>query len=189
MCVSGGQAGRTGEHALVVAIHEATVAGGEQRQRAAIGHGLVVSRDRQQGLVDGEVRRVVGDVVVAQHTGRIQRSADGVVAHVLTRGASVGRGDTISRQEAAEGSGQGRIRIAVGLAGGVRSDRRVALVDGEVGGVVGDVVVAQHTGRIQRSADGIVAHVLTRSASVGRGDAIGGQEAVRVPVRVGSESP
>src|SRR5439155_901878 len=113
----------------------------------AIGLAVGVGRPGRRLLVDGEVGAVVGDVVVIQRTSycRAQRGRDvvGAARHCLARCASVGCAHAVARQEAAAAAcGQwNRIGVTVGLAGWVRRPCGILLVDGEVGAVVGDVIV------------------------------------------------
>ena len=61
---------------------------------------------------DGEVGGVVGDVVVGEHTSRAERGGDRIRTNGLACGAAVGGRYIIRRQEAGEGAGQGRFRLA-----------------------------------------------------------------------------
>ena len=131
------------------------------------------------GLRDGEARGGGSDVVIRQHARRRQRGADGVAAGVLTRRAAVACGHTVGRHEPAQGTGQGRVGVAVGLALGLGCHRRGLLVDVERRRAVGDVVVAEHRRGTERRADRVRTDRLAHGAAVGRRHAVGRQEPIQ----------
>ena len=123
-------AGCAGQDAAEAVVADQVAAGhlvGKRRVGSAIDFGLAaVCRDRDWPGCDGEVGAVVGDVVVAQHTGRAERGANRVRAakHGFARYALVRCRDVVARQKPARGAGQSRIAISVNLAGRGRSHRR-----------------------------------------------------------------
>src|SRR5204863_44989 len=82
-------------------------------------------------------------------------------------------------QEATVGRRQGRVSRAIRLAVADGGDRGGSFVDAEVGGVVGDGVVAQHRSWGENGTDGVGAtrYGLTCGTAVGGGHAISSQEA------------
>src|SRR5207248_3228945 len=106
-----------------------------------------VRRNRGVLLLDREVSDVVGYVVVAKHTCGAERGTDRVRAarDRLAGRAAVGGSYAIGRQEANQRAGEGWISIAVSLICCIRRNGSVLFLDGEVGCVVGYVVVPKHT--------------------------------------------
>ena len=154
---------------------------GQRRICIAIGLAGGSYRYRSILLVDGEVGRGIGDIVVAQDTRRAEGRADRVwtACNGLACGAAVSCRHIIRRQEAGQGAGQGRICIAIGLAGSSHGNRGILLVDGEVCRVVSDVVVGKDTGRAERRADRVwtACNGLACDATVGCRHVIRWQEA------------
>src|SRR2546430_13712851 len=82
------------------------------------------------------------------------------------------------KKVAAAGGQWIRIVIAIGLAVRVRRPSRWTRVDGELGPIIGDVVVGGGSSRAQRSTDVVwtTGHCFTRGTAVGCGDGICCQE-------------
>ena len=101
-------------------------------------------------------------------------------ARILTRDATVGSRDTVGGDEvAATTGGQWHwFRVAIGFTVRVRGPSGEALVDGELGPIVGNDVVVQITSRTQCGGDVISrrAGILTSDATVGGRDTVGGDE-------------
>ena len=148
----------------------------------AVGLALCVSGDGERGLVDGE--RVVGEGEVVVGRGATG-GRDGVGAG---RGAGAGGGGQdhaahhtgrvrVLQLGRVDAVGQGRIRIAVGLACGVGGDGERSLVDGERVVGEGQRVVG---GRAAAGGDGVGASRGTGAGGGGQGDAADDAVAVRV---------
>ena len=139
-----------------------------------------IRRHRSGLLVDREVRSVVRDVVIAQHSPRSQRRTDRVrtAGYRLTHRATVGRCHTIGCQESCERSCQRGIGSTIDLARRIRRHRGSLRIDRKAGSVVGDTVIAQHCGWTQRGADCVrtTKNCLTGRATVGRRYAVRCQE-------------
>src|SRR5439155_18936859 len=152
----------------------------ERRIWIAISLARPIRRHRCSFRRNGEVGRVVSDVVIAEHTRRTQRSTDriGTAPNRLTGRATVGRRYTVPSQESRERSTERRIWIAISLARPIRRHRCSFRRNGEVGRVVSDVVIAEHTRRTQRSTDriGTAPNRLTGRATVGRRYTVPSQE-------------
>src|SRR5439155_19938842 len=137
--------------------------------------------DRSIFRLDRVLCGVVGNVVVTEHTCRSQGSADRVrtVRYSFTGSAHIRGCDAISCEEANKCAGKGWISTAIGLIGRVRRNRGVLLLDRELSGVIGKVVLAEDTCRSQDSADRVrtTRYSLTGSAPIGGSDAIDGEEA------------
>ena len=120
-----------------VGRQEARTAAGGQRIGIGVPVGLAcrVRRPRRGLRIDREVGSGIGDRVVAQYGSRAQGGRDGIESaqHGFARGAGVGGGYTVSRQEARTAAGGQRIGIgvAIGLACRIRRPRGGLRVDGE----------------------------------------------------------
>ncbi len=129
----------------VLAINEATQAGGKHRIRLAIEPALVVRSDREVRFADGERAIHQGCEIIigcgqrpgprrddgGAHTGRTRCRGAGRTAAAETCGAGV-----LAIDEAAQGRGEWRIRLTVEPALIVRGDGEVCLADGE--GAIGE---------------------------------------------------
>src|SRR5205823_5712979 len=163
-----------------IAREEACQCAGKGRINLTVGLTCWVRCDRSILFLDGEVSRVVGNVIVAENACRAKRGTDRVRAarDRLAARAAVGGRYAIPGQEASEGPGKGWISAAVSLASGVRCHGSVLLLDSKVRGVVSDVVVAEHTRRSQDPTNFVrtVRYRLTARAAVGHTHAVGCQE-------------
>src|SRR5439155_798702 len=146
----------------------------------AVGLARRIRCHRGRPRVDREVGRVIGDVVVAEHTRWAQSCTDRVrtACNALTRYAAVTCRYTITGEETIECPGQGRIGVTIDLARRVRCHRSRPRVDRKGHRVVSDVVVAEYTRWTECRTDLVRAtrNGLTRSAAVGRTHAIRCQE-------------
>src|SRR5436190_1933299 len=126
-----------------ISCEEAQQGAGKGWVNAAVGLARRIGRDRSVLPVNRELSRVVGDVVVPEHTCRAKRGTDRVrtARDRLTRRAGVGGSHAIACQETYQCTGKGRISAAIDLARGIGRYRSVLLLDREVGGIVGDIVV------------------------------------------------
>src|SRR5207253_1723091 len=163
-----------------IACQETYQCTGKGRISAAIGLVRGIGRYRSVLLLNGKLGRVVGDVIVTKYRCRTDRRSDfiGAAGYSLTRSAVIGSSDAIRCQEANQGPGKRWIGAAVDFAGRIRCDRSVLLLDREVGGIVGDIVVPEHTCRRQSRADRVRAarHGFAGRASVGGSDTVACEE-------------
>ena len=138
---------------------------------AVIGHRVLVAHDGHyhagQG-VDGQRARHIGHSVVALH--RIAHRCDGILARILAGLAAEGVANQALRlavYQSGNSGGQLGIGLAVGLGLVIRGDGDLRRGDGEVAGLIGDLVVALHL--IAAGSDGVLAHVIAFSTGQGHG--------------------
>src|SRR5439155_15954701 len=164
-----------------VACEEANKCAGKGWINLTIGLTCWVWCYRSIFLLDRELCGVVGNVVVTEHTCRSQGSADRVrtARYSFTGSAHIRGCDAISCEKATKCAGKGWISTAIGLIGRVRRNRGVLLLDREVSGVIGDVVIAEDTCRSQGSADRVrtTRYSFTGNARIRGRDAIDCDEA------------
>src|SRR5205823_9998660 len=123
----------------------------------------------------------VGGGVVTEYRCRGQGRTDRVrtTGDHLSGRAAVGSSDAVPCQKAYQGAGKGWISAAIDLVRGIRRYRSILLLDGKLGNVINDVVVAEHAGRAERSTNliGTTGDRLTGRAAIGRGYTIRCEEA------------
>src|SRR5205085_988787 len=168
-----------GTHAI--RCYETCERSGKRRIRTTINLVRRIRGHRRIALVDRKVSRVVSDVVVPKHTCRAERGTNliGTTGYRLTGRAAVCGSNAVPREEANQGAGKARISAAIDLVRGIRRYRSILLLDGKLGNVINDVVVAEHAGRAERSTNliGTTGDRLTGRAAKGRGYTIRCEEA------------